>query len=1147
MLKPLDKTLRNQLESTVKKAREVAEKAAHSALEQLGVGAAVAFTHLSEDEKKLRRQLRVHGRQLGDVRDPQKETQELERLIEEVGYEHWHRMLFARFLAENNLLMYPDETEPVPVTLEECEDLAVDEGAKNGWELAARYAGAMLPQIFRLDSPAFTLTLPPEHQQALEKLLTDLPVETFQASDSLGWVYQFWQAKRKDEVNASEVKIGARELPAVTQLFTEPYMVDFLLDNSLGSWWAAKRLSEDDFKTAQSEDELRKKASIDGVDLKYLRFIQDEDKIWSLASGAFDQWPDNLAELKTLDPSCGSGHFLVAAMLMLIPMRMEMEDLSSSEAVNAVLRDNINGLDIDPRVTEIAAFALAITAWRVGGYQELPELNIACSGLSVSAKKSEWLALAEGNQELEGALDKLYDLFKDAPVLGSLLNPSQIESSLFSSGYDSVAQLLDDALKNEKNDTKNEVGITAYGLVKAASLISSKYHWVLTNVPYLGRGNQCEVLQNFCNKHYPISKNDLATVFLDRCLEFSYEGGTSSIVLPQNWLFLTSYKKFREKLLNNEQWNFLARLGPRAFETITGEVVKAVLITISKKSTMHDISTQTIRGLDVSDFKTPLDKSEHLIIDEVKSVEQVKQLDNPDARISLNPPYYGKLLGDYAITGTGMQTFDRARFIRNNYEVSDKEWVYLQSTPSNDDYSGMSDVVLWENGNGQLSQLMRDKEIYDNYKSGIWRAGKQNWGKKGILHGVMAALPYSLYSSEAYDTNAAVLIPHEDKDLLAIWCYSNSGEFADAVRVLDQKLMVTNATFLKIPFDLVYWQKIAEEKYPNGLPSPYTNDPTQWIFHGHPCESVVWDEETRWIKIDKPRIDNTVLHIAVSRLLGYQWPAELNQAMDLSDEVRELIEKSKTLNSHTDEDGIVCIPAIRGEQAADERLLSLLAAAYGSEWSNDVLIQLLSEVGMSGKTLEVWLREKFFTQHCKLFGHRPFVWHIWDGLKDGFSALVNYHKLDFKTLETLIYTYLGDWIIRQKQEIENGIDGAEEKLAAAKQLKVKLERILVGEQPHDIFVRWKSLEEQSIGWNPDINDGVRMNIRPFMTAPDVAKKGAGVLRDKPNIKWGKDRGKDVVSAAWYRLGLEYDGKEGDRINEHHLSLEEKKVAREIKG
>jgi len=178
-----------------------------------------------------------------------------------------------------------------------------------------------------------------------------------------------------------------------------------------------------------------------------------------------------------------------------------------------------------------------------------------------------------------------------------------------------------------------------------------------------------------------------------------------------------------------------------------------------------------------------------------------------------------------------------------------------------------------------------------------------------------------------------------------------------------------------------------------------------------------------------------------------------------------------------------------------------------------------------------------FAQHCKLFHHRPFIWHIWDGLPDGFAALVNYHKFDAKLLETMIYTYLGDWISRQKQDIASGVDGAEEKLAAAESLKKKLELILEGEAPYDIFVRWKPLSKQPIGWEPDLNDGVRLNIRPFMTVPDVKKKGAGVLRDKPNIKWNKDRGKDVESAPWYHLF------KGDRINDHHLSLVEKHQSR----
>ncbi|MDL2268641.1 BREX-1 system adenine-specific DNA-methyltransferase PglX [Desulfosarcina sp. OttesenSCG-928-A07] len=1174
MMQPLDKFLRNRLERTIKDARDIAENAARAALEQLGVGEAAPFVHLSEQDRKLRRKLRVHGRQLGDSLNGGK-IQTMDRLIEEVAYEHWHRMLFARFLAENNLLMYPDPDDPVAVTLEECEDLAADENAANGWELAARFAARMLPQIFRLDSPVFQLGLPPEHQQKLERLVADLELPVFTASDSLGWVYQFWQAKKKDEVNASEVKIGARELPAVTQLFTEPYMVSFLLDNALGAWWAARRLTESDLKNASSEEELRRKAAIPGVPLDYLRFVQQEDdagnKRWTPAAGTFDGWPEQLADLKTLDPCCGSGHFLVAAFLMLVPMRMERDGLSAKAAVDAVLRENIHGLELDQRCVELAAFALALTAWKypnAGGYRVLPELNVACSGLSVSVAKEEWKQLGLCKKNLTIALDWMHDTFKDAPALGSLLNPAKTDAAKLVP-WNELSLALNQALNQEQNEENREAAVVAQGLARAATLLAGKYHWILTNVPYLARGKQDEVLRNFCTKHYPEAKNDLATVFLDRCLELAappakkkqaggefLPGGTVSVVLPQNWLFLTSYKKFREKFLKNDTWHLIGRLGPGAFETISGEVVKAILLTLSRGNGVEEASnlfkrqdaasiSTLIRGLDVSEFRTAAEKAVQLTTAEIKSVEQAKQLENPDARVAFED-VQGELLEKYGLAYIGQRSGDGPRFIVFHWEfdIVPSGWELFGTTVDNiTTYSGNTQVFLWEDGKGKLAEYQTEL-ARTQYASGGWKQGWQAWGMQGVRVSQMRILPVTIHCKSHFDNNTATIVPNDGSSLPAIWCFCSSPEYNEAVRQIDQSLKVTNATLVKVPFDLDYWTQVAKEKYPNGLPKPYTNDPTQWIFHGHPCGSVIWDEEKKWAANGYLRCDDTVLHVAVARLLGYRWPAELDTNMELADEQREWVKRCESLAGYADDDGIVCIPPVRGEAAASDRLLNLLAAAHGDAWSNDTLAALLKSADHAGKSLETWLREKFFTQHCKLFQNRPFIWHIWDGLQDGFSVLVNYHKLDRKNLETLIYTYLGDWIIRQKQDIARGMDGAEERLAAAKSLKKKLELILEGEAPYDIFVRWKPLAQQPIGWNPDLNDGVRLNIRPFMTVGDVKKKGAGILRDKPNIKWEKDRGKDVASAPWYRLGLQYGGKEGDRINDHHLTLAEKQAARE---
>ena len=1169
-MQSLDRTSRNKLERTVIEARDVAEDASRAALEQLGGGDGTPMKHLSPDERTLRKKLRAHGRQLGDIRNEKSGRQEIERLIEEVAYQHWHRMLFARFLAENNLLMYPHSNNSVPITLEECEELAPDEGAKNGWELASRYAGRMLPQIFRISSPVFQLTLPPEHQQKLEQLIEELPAEVYTASDSLGWVYQFWQTKKKEAVNKSGVKIGRRELPAVTQLFTEPYMVAFLLDNSLGAWWAGKCLTEDDLRNAESEEQLRQKAALPGMPLEYLRFVKEDDGLWKPAAGTFDDWPDSLQDFKALDPCCGSGHFLVVMFMMLVAIRIEMEKLSPIDAVDAVLQQNLHGLELDQRCVELAAFAVAFAAWKypnAGGYRPLPDLNIACSGLALNVSKETWQQVAaraadklirEDNNELfpgekdaslwhtrliEG-MNALYDLFQNAPELGSLIRPETIKSDIFQADYEQTQLLLEQVLKIEEkkqngSEDELETAVTAYGLSRSARMLADKYTLVATNVPYLARGKQGDILFNYCNQNYRDAKNDLATVFLQRCLEYCHIGGTASLVLPQSWLYLSSFRNFRRTVLKCCIWHLVTKLGSGAFETISGEIVKAILfilsknnVSVKKEGRVNRFSDfEMIRGLKVYENRGAVKKATHLLTSEIKEIPKSTILQSSDSVVVLDSFESFDLLVNYANSYKGLDTGDLVRFIFHSWEVNNYQtWAFFSDSPNvTGHYGGMDKVVYWEKGEGILC----------SYPNANIR-GRSAWNKKGINSGQMNELPVSIYTGSLYGVNSASLIPHKYEFLTALWCFCSSIEYSKMVRRIDQSLKVTNATLVKIPFDSNKWMNVASEKYPNGLPQPYSDDPTQWIFHGHPCGSVVWNESTKQLEQGELRLDSTVLQVSVARMLGYRWPAELDPEMELSEESREWVKKSEELLEFADEDGIVCIPPVRGEPSARDRLLNLMSAAYGDAWSNDIRIDLLKSVDHDGKTLETWLRDKFFIQHCQLFHHRPFIWQVWDGLPDGFSVLVNYHKLDHKNLETLIYTYLGDWISRQKQDQAAGIDGAGEKLAAAENLKKQLELILEGEEPYDIFVRWKPIEEQPIGWEPDLNDGVRLNIRPFMSVPDIRKKGAGVLRDKPNIKWTKDRGKDVESAPWYHLF------KGERINDHHLSLEEKRTARKNK-
>ncbi len=745
----LESDLRRQLETVIIRARDVAEAAARSALQKRAVDVAEPFSHFGPKEKELRSRLRARGRQAGDVRNGDK-SQSIDQLTQELAYEFWHRMLFARFLAENHLLMHPDG---VAVSLEECEELAkdADPPAPNGFVLAARYASRMLPRIFRTDDVLLEIEFAPEQRLKLEKLLASLPRKTFVADDSLGWVYQFWQAKKKEAVNKSGAKIDGRTLSAVTQLFTEHYMVEFLLHNTIGAWWCGRNGIQGPPGGAGVP------AGQSPVKLDYLRCRDDGTP----AAGKFEGWPMTLAEFTMLDPCCGSGHFLVAAFNLLVPLRMHDEKLTAEKACEAVLRDNLFGLELDPR-------------------------------------------------------------------------------------------------------------------------------------------------------------------------------------------------------------------------------------------------------------------------------------------------------GD--------------------------------------------SLLLFEKGEGRLRELasLQDRD------RGRDHHGVNAWGKQGVAVNCMGRFASTLYNGSKFDANIAAIIPKDPELLPAIWCFCKSAEFSDSVRRIDQSLKVTNATLVKVPFDIERWQQAAAEEYPNGLPESHSDDPTQWLFKGHPKGST------------------DPLQVAVARLLGYRWPDQQPGGLD-------------TL---ADADGIVPIPAVRSDDPAAGRLREVLRIAFGSEWSASMEDRLLVESGAkSGTSLDDWLRNQFFEQHCKRFHNRPFLWHIWDGRRDGFSVLANYHKLDHKAMENLTYSYLGDWIIAQSRSESVGADL---RLAAAQTLQEKLKRILAGEPPYDIFVRWKPLHKQAIGWQPDLNDGVRMNIRPFVRA--------GILRKPPNIKWTKDRGKEPERPKdeypWFWTG---DVFTGDRVNDVHITNAQKQAARKMRS
>jgi len=528
----------------------------------------------------------------------------------------------------------------------------------------------------------------------------------------------------------------------------------------------------------------------------------------------------------------------------------------------------------------------------------------------------------------------------------------------------------------------------------------------------------------------------------------------------------------------------IASLGNGAFSAISGAVVNVVLTVIHAKppEPQSESMALTLDMLEGAEEKAAgLRDGNYLMI------SQAAQRAHPDSRILTEAFGSGRLLEGAAQSFRGLGTTDQERFVRRMWELPrfDRRWQPFQSAPAGAaPYSGQSDALLWEEGQGVLERFAKQNP---QLVKGTHRRGNPAWHKSGVIVSQMGNLPASIYRGDLFDSNAAVILPNDPSHLSAIWAFCSSPRYAELVRTIDKSIKVTSANLLKVLFDVEAWRHDAPPE--GSLPKPYTDDPTQWLFTGRPDGSA------------EP------LQVAVARLLGYTWPDHAGDDLD----------------PLADDDGIVCLPSVLGERIAADRLQELLARAFGGTWSPSRAAELLANTGSNKANLDSWLRDEFFRAHCQIFKSRPFVWHIWDGRKDGFAALVNYHRLDRATLGRVAYTYLGDWIERQaagaREPRRSG--GAEERLVAARELQRKLSLIMVGEPPYDIYVRWKGVMEQAIGWEPDLDDGVRLNVRPFVEA--------GVLRAKFNVRWEKDRGKTP------------DG--SDRLNDVHFTNAEKQAAR----
>lgn len=404
------------------------------------------------------------------------------------------------------------------------------------------------------------------------ELVDEIPEPDWQQVEVIGWLYQFYISEKKDQVIGKVVK--SADIPAATQLFTPNWIVQYLVQNSVGRHWL-QTYPESILKSAMPYYiEPGEQAPEVVAQLAELTLTSIEPE-----------------SIRVLDPACGSGHILVEAYNVLYRI-YEERGYRSREIPELILRHNLFGLDIDDRAAQLAGFALLMRARQddrrlfsravdlnIHSLQESRYLNIPklwqALNLNADANHGQIQDMFAQAPEALSSIDPrqtlLADLrqsFLDAKTLGSLIYVPAEQASAIDDLYSTLLELIDRGDAMQKLAAKELLP-----LLTQARLLAKRYDAVVANPPYMGSKGMNADLKEFAKKQFPNSKSDLFAIFMERNLDLTKESGVVAMITMQSWMFLSSYEALRTRILNQHTILSMAHLGARGFDSIGGEVV----------------------------------------------------------------------------------------------------------------------------------------------------------------------------------------------------------------------------------------------------------------------------------------------------------------------------------------------------------------------------------------------------------------------------------------------------------------------------------------------------------------------------------------------------------------------------------------------
>ena len=525
-----------------------------------------------------------------------------------------------------------------------------------------------------------------------EEIGAEAPIEL------IGWLYQFYNSEKKDEIFAKKEKITKENVPAVTQLFTPDWIVKYMVENSLGKLALESTGINDNLKN----------------NWKYYIDSEKEENLEKI----------KIEDIKILDPAMGSGHILVYAFDLLFEM-YENLGWSTKESVLSILKNNLYGLEIDERAGQLASFALIMKArekfsrlFSVLKREENVKLNTLIIEESNSLSERVRNRIKANNLN---NLNKIIQEFEDAKEYGSILKLESIDKEILEKEFN----ILKESFNNNEQETLifnedemiidiNEELELIESLIKQHITLTNQYETVVTNPPYMGGKGFSPKLKTYVEKNYKDSKSDLFAVFIERCNEFTKKNCYTSMITMQSWMFLSQYKILRKNIIEKTEIKSLNHLGTRAFSEIGGEVVSTVAW-ISKKISPKNEGTY-IRLVDY--------KNAELKEQEFSNKDNYFQAKQKDfEKIPESPIAYwvsdkireifekNQKLGDIgeAITKgifTGKNDYFLKLWQEVNFSKIGNEWKKYSKAGGNQKWYGLSSYILrWHNNGNEIKSF----------------------------------------------------------------------------------------------------------------------------------------------------------------------------------------------------------------------------------------------------------------------------------------------------------------------------------------------------------------------------------------------------------------------------------------------------------